>query len=257
MLNSVKKGIFKKTLVNDDNVNPENDKANVVTDESKSVNQDKELPLHMRKGRLPKIMVSKTHEHLSHVITLRAIITILVVLLLMSLYTTSQIPKQILLKVSPVMESGATMKVGEYPKAAVLSDVQYLWLAINRWENTGEEDAKKLLWRYQNFISPEFRADLERQYEELAKTGVMSRKRIPAAVPEQIFQYSDRVVQINNDTWKVFLDITLEETLDDIVVRKPTYRYYLMVQRYESDLTANPLGLRIVGYSDEPKRIKD
>lgn len=251
MLSSVKKTMFKKALVNDDNMELPTDKAGDVSGGSK------EAPLHMRKGRLPKVMVSKTHEHLSHVITLRIIIAILVVLLFMSLYTTSQIPKQILLKVSPVMESGATMKIGEYPKAAVLSDVQYLWLAINRWENTGDEDARKLLWRYQNFLSPEFKEDLERKYDELAKTGVMSRKRIPSAVPEQIFQYSDRVVQINKDTWKVFLDITLEETLDGAVVRKPTYRYYLMVQRYEADLTANPLGLRIVGFSDEPKRIKD
>ncbi|MBD0788034.1 DUF2895 family protein [Vibrio sp. Y2-5] len=246
--------MFKKNQNPEEAVITETETIDLVS--SKEFDEN-EIPLSKRIGKLPKIMVQKTHEHLSHVATLRFMIALLVCLLFMSMYTTSQMPKRILVKISPQMQSGLTMKIGEYPKSAILSDIQFLWLDMNNWDKSGDDQAIPLVDRYQYFLSPEFQVQLKEKYEEMSRKGALNRTRLPSAVPGQLFQFEDRVIQVSKDSWKVFLDIKIEERMDGELVRSPTYRYFFLVERFESNLDYNPLGLRIVGYSDEPKRIKD
>lgn len=221
------------------------------------IKSDEDLPLKDRKGKIPEIMVKKLHEHLSHVATLRFVCFFEAILLVLALSTIAAMPSQITLKYSPQLRDGATLKLGEFPKAAIMTDVEFLWIAINKWDTGGLKEANHLLWRYQNFISPSFKAELEKSYEVLNSRGSLNRRRAPHSVPGQIFEYDDRVTQITENSWVVYLDIILEESADDRPIRKPTYRYEIMVERYETNTDVNPIGLRLTGFRVPPVRIKD
>lgn len=229
----------------------------IKTIKDKEANEVEVTPLIKRKGKLPKMMVRKTHEFLSHVATLRFIIICQMLLLMWALSTIQAMPSEIVIKYAPQLRNGATLKAGEYPKAAIITDVEYLWLAINTWETGGEKEVNKILWRYQNFLSPEFKLQLERGYKMLDSQGSLDRRRTAHSVPGQIFDFDDRVVQLTANSWVVYLDVVLEETIEGRIVRKPTYRYELLVERYTVNMEMNPIGLRLTGFQKAPVRIKN
>lgn len=228
-----------------------------ITDSEDNIIQD-EIPLAKRKGRIPKSMVKSSQEYLSHVLTLRLICLLLSAGLGLCIYTISVMPSQIIVKYAPQLRDGATLKLGEFPKASIISDVQYLWLAINTWEKGGLDEVNGLVWRYSNFLSPEFKAQLEKENKLLSKRGSLDRIRNAHAVPGQLFEFKDRVVEVTADSWIVYLDVILEEsTPEGQLIRKPTYRYSIMVERYTTNLNINPIGLRLTGFRDAPLRIND
>lgn len=221
------------------------------------VEGDDEIPLHKRLGRIPKIMVKGKHEFISHVVTLRMICGALFLGLGLSIYTISQMPSQIVVKYAPQLRDGATLKLGEFPKAAIITDVQFLWLALNTWEKSGRDEANQLLWRYSNFMTPQFKSELEAEYKVLGSKGALDRKRMPHAVPGQMFEFEDRVVQLTDDSWVVYLDIVLEESTMGELIRQPTYRFAIQVERFITNLELNPIGIRLAGFREPAKRIKD
>lgn len=218
---------------------------------------DKEIPLHKRLGKTPKSMVKSKHEFISHVTTLRIACGAMLLLLGLALNTISEMPSQIVVKYAPQLKDGATLKLGEFPKASIITDVQYLWLAINTWKESGRDEANDLLWRYTNFMTPDFRSDLESEYKQLNARGALNRKRTPSAVPGQMFDFEDRVVQLTEDSWVVYLDIVLEESTMGEIIRSPTYRYAIEVERFITNMELNPIGIRLAGFREPPKRIKD
>ncbi|EMY6611311.1 MULTISPECIES: PFL_4703 family integrating conjugative element protein [Vibrio] len=209
-----------------------------------------------QKGKLPKRMVARFKEHDSHIATLRSIIFGLSIALGMSIYSNSQAPKQLRIRIPPDITNGAVLSPNDFPKASILSDVAYLWTAMNTWEKNGVEDTKDNLHRWQYFFSPDFLAQLAEEYRELKFGGFLKRKKRSWYVGKMLSEFDERVVKTSNQTWTVYIDMATEETYLGKVVKETVIRYPLLVERFDSNIEYNPLGIRIVGYAQEPYRIE-
>ena len=67
-----------------------------------------------------------------------------------------------------------------------------------------------------------------------------------------------RVDLVDDDTWIVWLDLDLQESVKGMTVKHTAIRYPLRVVRYAVDLEANPWGLALDGFHAEgPHRLTD
>ncbi|MDN2483941.1 PFL_4703 family integrating conjugative element protein [Vibrio agarivorans] len=233
----------------------EREAANDAVDLQEVTEEQTELPLEKRVGKLPKNMVSRFKEHDSHVFTLRIIIGGLLIALVMSLHALSQAPKQLRIRIPPDISNGAVINPNGFPKASVLSDVSYLWTAMNTWQTDGTKDTEQNLFRWQHFYSPEFLEQLREEYKRAGARGELNRKKRSWLAPASLMEFNDRVIETTSGSWIVYIDMKTEEDYMNRTVKSTTIRYPLLVERYDANIEMNPLGLRIVGYADRPQRI--
>ena len=67
-----------------------------------------------------------------------------------------------------------------------------------------------------------------------------------------------RVDVLSSDTWVVWLDLDLLESVKGMTVKQTTIRYPIRVVRQAIDPETNPWGLALDGYSgDGPRRLTD
>ncbi|WP_210467426.1 PFL_4703 family integrating conjugative element protein [Vibrio crassostreae] len=208
---------------------------------------------------LPKRMINKSRDTESHIFTLRLISIGLGSALLLSIYSNSQAPKQLTIRIPPDLSNGAVLSPFDFPKPSILSDTSYLWNAINTWKESGEIDTEKNLFRWQHFMSPEFQQQLRDEYalRERKNRGSLNRTRRVWAVPRSLHDYEQRVIKTGPSTWTVYLDMEIEEMYLGQVVKDTVFRYPLLVERYEANIEMNPLAIRIVGYAEKPYRVEE
>ncbi len=193
----------------------------------------------------------------AHVTSLWGVIALLAAALAWALHGWSQAPSDITVHVPPDLTQGTTLRVGEIPKPNVYTFAFYMWQQINRWPENGEKDYPNNLYYFQAYLTPRFRSELLRQLEQRGKRGeLVGRARALHAVPG--VAYEDSRVDITADgVWVVWIDTIIEETVAGLEVKSTPIRYPLRVIRYEVDPEANPWGLALDGFAQDPVRIPD
>lgn len=162
-------------------------------------------------------------------------------------------PSQIPLYQTPNLETGSTRKIQDVPPYAVYSTALYLWQTINKADNLAV-DYEKNLTQYGNYISPEFKKLLLKNFN--AERGEKSN--VSRRVSEKIgttWTEDNRIVNLGNKKWVVFLDITITERLNGQVIRNSSFRYPLLVQQVDFDPATNPTGMQLSGFYGNIERL--
>lgn len=162
------------------------------------------------------------------------------------------------LSIPPDLSRGATIRPGEHQPANVYAFALTIWQSVNRWEENGHIEYPQQLFRYRPYMTPAFYEDRRTHMARKAERGELN-KRKRALVPLPGVGYAVwRVEVVTPGTWRVWLDLRLEEHHGATTVKAPAMRYPLTVTVYDVDRARNPFGLALAGFAGHgPKRLTD
>ncbi|MDN3519012.1 TIGR03746 family integrating conjugative element protein [Aquisalimonas lutea] len=192
----------------------------------------------------------------AHINTLRAIVAVLTVLTIVMWWGWQQAPDDLRVHLTPELRTGGVVEAGEITEPAVYTFALYIWQQIYRWEDNGAEEYGDNIWRLQAFLTPDYRRQLIADMERRAERGeLQDRSRAVREIPGRSYD-SDRVEQLPDGSWRVWIDVEIREHIDGELVKQVRARYPLRVVRYEVDPESNPWGLALAIEEDnEPERL--
>ncbi len=192
----------------------------------------------------------------SHLRSLWAVIGLLLTIIVALWIGWMRMPGTITVHIPPDLRSGAVMALDEVPPANIYAFAFYIFQQLNRWPDDGAEDYGKAIFRIAAYLTPSFREQLIADMEAKGKQGQLAyRVRSLQAIPGQVYE-ERRVDVLSKESWVVWLDLELRESVKGMTVKKTTIRYPLRVLRYAVDAEANPWGLALDGFAAEgPQRL--
>ncbi len=192
----------------------------------------------------------------SHLRSLWVVIGLLLTIIVALWIGWMRMPGTITVHIPPDLRSGAVMALDEVPPANVYAFAFYIFQQLNRWPDDGAEDYGKAIFRIAAYLTPSFREQLIADMEAKGKQGQLAyRVRSLQAIPGQVYE-ERRVDVLSKESWVVWLDLELRESVKGLTVKKTTIRYPLRVLRYAVDAEANPWGLALDGFAAEgPQRL--
>ena len=191
-----------------------------------------------------------------HLRSLWAVIGLLLTIIVALWIGWMRMPGTITVHIPPDLRSGAVMALDEVPPANIYAFAFYIFQQLNRWPDDGAEDYGKAIFRIAAYLTPRFREQLIADMETKGKQGQLAyRVRSLQAIPGQVYE-ERRVDVLSKESWVVWLDLELRESVKGMTVKKTTIRYPLRVLRYAVDAEANPWGLALDGFAAEgPQRL--
>lgn len=192
----------------------------------------------------------------SHIDTLRIVIGIQLLLIIGLWYGWHQSRNDIRLHIPPDLRSGVVLKPDEVPPPNVYAFASYIFQQLNHWEKDGETDYGKQVFRMAAYLTPDFREFLSNDLELRGKRGELS-GRVRGIQPTPGHGYEERRVDVlDRNTWLVWLDFRIEETVRGMNVKGLDIRYPIRVVRYDVNPEKNPWGLALDGFGgDGPQRL--
>ncbi|WP_404357119.1 PFL_4703 family integrating conjugative element protein [Methylotuvimicrobium sp. KM1] len=194
----------------------------------------------------------------SHINSLRIVIGFQLLLIVGLWYGWHQSRNDIRFHIPPDLRSGAVLKLDEVPPPNVYAFAHYIFQQLNHWEENGETDYGKQVFRMAAYLTPEFRQFLTHDLELRGKRGELSgRVRGIQLIPGHGYE-ERRVDVLDRNTWLVWLDFRIEETVRGMDVKSLDIRYPIRVVRYHVDPEVNPWGLALDGFGGEgPQRLSN
>ncbi len=194
----------------------------------------------------------------SHINSLRIVIGFQLLLIVGLWYGWHQSRSDIRLHIPPDLRSGALLTLDEVPPPNVYAFANYIFQQLNHWEENGETDYGKQVFRMAAYLTPEFRQFLTHDLELRGKRGELSgRVRGIQLIPGHGYE-ERRVDVLDRNTWLVWLDFRIEETVRGMDVKSLDIRYPIRVVRYDVDPEINPWGLALDGFGGEgPQRLNN
>ena len=191
----------------------------------------------------------------SHILTLRILIGILAIALFYSIAGWKAAPEHIKIDIPPDLRSGSTRGIQERHPFNVYAFGYYIFQQMNNWPVEGVEDYKKQINRLSCYITPRFKGELERDYEQRLKRHELNRTRALQEMPER--PYTDKRVYVESgDSWVAFYDVNIKETFRSEIVKDIFVRYPVRIVRWDVDPECNLWGLALDGFYKNPKRLE-
>ena len=194
----------------------------------------------------------------AHLRSLWAVIAVQVLVILALWYGWAQAPKHLTVHVPPDLRSGAVQAAGEVPPANVYAFAYYIFQQLNRWAEDGAEDYGQAIFRVSPYLSARYRAKLLADLEMKGRQGELAyRVRGMQEVPGHGYSEA-RVDVLAHDTWVVWLDLELFESVKGMTVKRTHIRYPIRIVRLAIDPETNPWGLALDGFAAPgPRRLQD
>ena len=191
----------------------------------------------------------------SHILTLRILIGILAIALFYSIAGWKAAPEHIKIDIPPDLRSGSTRGIQERHPFNVYAFGYYIFQQMNNWPVEGIEDYKKQINRLSCYITPRFKGELERDYEQRLKRHELNRTRALQEMPERPYT-NKRVYVESGDSWVAFYDVNIKETFRSEIVKDIFVRYPVRIVRWDVDPECNLWGLALDGFYKNPKRLE-
>ena len=191
----------------------------------------------------------------SHILTLRILIGILAIALFYSIAGWKAAPEHIKIDIPPDLRSGSTRGIQERHPFNVYAFGYYIFQQMNNWPVEGVEDYKKQINRLSCYITPRFKGELERDYEQRLKRHELNGTRALQEMPDR--PYTDKRVYVESgDSWVAFYDVNIKETFRSEIVKDIFVRYPVRIVRWDVDPECNLWGLALDGFYKNPKRLE-
>lgn len=179
----------------------------------------------------------------------------LLVLVAWQAYSLSTISDRITVHIPPRLERGAILNPGEVPSPNVYAFSHYLFQKLNTWEEDGYTEAPILLDEYRCYLTPDFAESLAEVHKMRNSRGeTKGRKRVVRESNQKGYNPS-KVIPVNGSKWIVKLDMLIQETIDNTLIKDVDVRYPLIVIKDDTSPDCNPWGIKFAGYDSTPKRI--
>lgn len=159
----------------------------------------------------------------------------------------------------PDLSVGQVIEAGKVDEAYVYHFTYNIFSGLSRWNKNGEIEYKQNINIYSAYFSPNYRAQLEKDYASRLNEGrgrineLKDRSREVSLV--SVVKPTTMVRKLSNSTYVVYLDLFDEERLAGQIVKSGAYRYAFNVEVDTADVLQNDTGLRIVGLASEPQPI--
>lgn len=156
-----------------------------------------------------------------------------------------------------IPQNGLTTKAHDIPAATLYAFAYYVWQNINYWPSNGAEDYKNNVTQFSPFLTSRFVAFLRNDYSHRQNQGELhSRISAMQGLYGTAFQATD-VTYLGHDTWQVKLTMRLTErmNMNDQTVKDTEIQYVLRVVCYPINANANPWGLALDGFAQNPERV--
>lgn len=176
---------------------------------------------------------------------------ILCLILIIAYFNAS---KEVTIHIPPDIQNGATMKISAIPNSFIYSFSYSVWQEINCWQKEGGEDYANNIHNNWAYLTPQFKAELLQEAEELKQSGQSQRMRFMQGKEGAAFE-EGAIKKLAQDTWEVDLVMRLKEFRNNQLVKDVEILYPLKVTRSDFSMRNNPYGLVMSGFVSEPRRI--
>ena len=192
--------------------------------------------------------------------SLRTTILVVAALGAGGMYFAARTPKVIDVHLAPNIQGGDAVAVhggeSDVPAVNVYGFAYYIWQQLNRWQADGSTDYGQQIFRFQSYVTPSCRAQLQADMQNRHSAGELrGRTRQMTEIPGLGYA-ANRVIADGTASWTVLLDMQLMETFRGQPVKDAFIRYPIRVVRYDVDRERNPWRLAIDCYgSHRPARL--
>jgi integrating conjugative element protein (TIGR03746 family) len=185
--------------------------------------------------------------------SMRLVVGLLCIILVQLIISSSRI-NDITLYYPPDLRSGAILKAGEVPPSQVFLFAQYILQQLNNWDTNGAEDYPKNINRLRYYLTPRYGQQLKDMIKDLPSSELRDRIRVFKPVLNDVYEEKDVVPM--GDSWLVWLDVNISETVLGQPVKDVTWRYPIRVVRHDINREVNPWQLALDGNGGyEAKRL--
>lgn len=147
--------------------------------------------------------------------------------------------------IPPTMNTGLITSFEKVPAPVVYTFGLYIFQQLNRWASNGEEDYPKQIYRLQGFLTPSCIDAFQEDMNEKRRRGELrQRARMVQELSGRGFS-TKRVKADTDESWQIWLDLNLQETIGNHEVKNVNLRYELKVVRFDVDREINPWGLAL------------
>ena len=193
-----------------------------------------------------------------HVLTLRIAIGVLLIIVLAQWWRNGTLQETRRLYIPPDLTQGLVTDLQQVPAPTVYTFAYYIFQQLYRWRLDGEQDYPKQIYALQGFLTPSCVAALEEDMNNKQRLGEL-RHRVRTVQEIQGHTYSPRRVLIETgNSWLLWLDVNVRETINGHPVKDVMLRYTLRVVRFDVDREVNPWGLALAcDEGMQPQRLQD
>ena len=191
---------------------------------------------------------------------LGALVLVVAALGAVGMYFAARTPHRIDVNLHPNIQGGDVVTVTDgqspVPDVNVYGFAYYIWQQLNRWQADGIKDYGEQIFRFQAYLTPSCRAQLQADMQQRSDAGELRfRTRQMSEIPG--FGYaSNRVITDGRSAWTVLLDMQLMEAFRGQAIKDAFIRYPIRVVKYDVDRERNPWRLAIDCYgSHRPQRL--
>ena len=167
----------------------------------------------------------------------------LVIIVQTMIYANKQ--NDIAIHYPPDLRSGAVMQAGEVPPSEVYLFAQYILQQLNNWERNGAKDYPNNVNRLRYYLTPRFRQQLKDNITNRPHGELRDRVRVFKPIAGSAYDEGD--VELLGDSWLVWLDVNIAETVLGQPVKSLSLRYPIHVVRYDTNREMNPWQLALDG----------
>lgn len=178
------------------------------------------------------------------------IILSLFVALLLALWGWYNAAKEITVYYPPNIAMSNMMKAGAVPEETIFAFVPLILQQLFIWEQNGEVDYGNNRARLRAMLTEHYQRTILDEIEVGRQRGTLRKvMRRMQVLPSSI--YTDAAVQVVGNSWLVWLDVQVTDSVNDVPVYTSVRRLGVRVVRYDVNREANPWQLAIDGIEQD------
>jgi len=156
------------------------------------------------------------------------------------------IQKDFTIHIPPDLRSGITKNIKDIDEYNVYLFAQYLLQQLNNWETNGAVDFPNQVNKLSAFLTPSYQQTLKSHIIENLNGELRNRVRLFKPISGSSFDEND--VEVVGDSWIIWLDVNIVETVHGLPVKTMMLRYPIKVVRYDTNREGNPWQLALDGH---------
>ena len=180
-----------------------------------------------------------------HIKSLRMMVVFLIVVIAILWWRTIYLQEVRRFYIPPDLNQGLVTNLDNVPEPLIYTFAYHIFQQLNRWPADGLKDYPQKIYTLQAFLTPLCRKALEEDMNQKNRLGELEQR---VRSMQEIFNQSytaQRVLVISHSAWMVWLDVNVNEWINDHPVKDVLLRYPLKVVRFDVDREINPWGLAL------------
>lgn len=174
----------------------------------------------------------------------------LLVGLLFSTFGWLRAQQEITVHQPPDLQAYTVSKAGAVPEQTIYAFVPLILQQLYLWENGGDTDYEKNRYRVRQFLTENFQRKILDEIKSGLKKGTLSGlQRKLQVLPTAV--YSDASVEVVGNSWRVWLDVEITDSINGMEVNRGVHRLAIRVVRLDINRTANPWQLALDGIEQD------